>query len=408
MLTSPDPKTVELTPQAYRIPANLPASGDGRVIVVEEQPIEETIRLLDESDKLARRPSDEELLEIAQGLAPKFGAALVESPGIATMTELAERISRELAAIGAVEPSTSVAVRAQITGELTSVNFKEGDDVVQGQVLFTLDRRPLEAALKQAEAALTRDQAQLANATAQAQRARELAARGIATREQVDTTSTAVSALEATVGADRAAIENATVQLQYATIKAPISGRTGVLMVHPGNLVRANDATPLVVINQVTKNDERQGLYGLSTPYTISKGVIATRADDSSIASLADLKGRKSAQSLTSNWAQVAKDAGAKVEGVEGFTQAVTLLKQKRVDATVNDNLAVLDYQKSTGDTSVKIAARTGDVSEQVVATRKDSDLVAAVNKALADLKADGTLKTISEKYFQADVSVKQ
>src|SRR5215213_1435949 len=158
----------------------------------------------------------------------------------------------ELTAIGAVEPSSSVAVRAQITGELTSVNFKEGDDVQQGQVLFTLDRRPLEAALKQAEAALTRDQAQLANATAQAQRARELASRGIATREQVDTTSTAVSALEATVGADRAAIENATVQLQYATIKSPISGRTGVLMVHPGNLVRANDPTPLVVINQVT------------------------------------------------------------------------------------------------------------------------------------------------------------
>ena len=157
----------------------------------------------------------------------------------------------ELTAIGAVEPSSSVAVRAQITGELTSVNFKEGDDVQQGQVLFTLDRRPLEAALKQAEAALTRDQAQLANATAQAQRARELASRGIATREQVDTTSTAVSALEATVGANRAAIENAMVQLQYATIKAPISGRTGVLMVHPGNLVRANDPTPLVVINQV-------------------------------------------------------------------------------------------------------------------------------------------------------------
>jgi multidrug efflux system membrane fusion protein len=158
----------------------------------------------------------------------------------------------ELSAIGTVEASSSVAVRAQITGELTSVNFKEGDDVEQGQVLFTLDRRPLEAALKQSEAALARDQAQLANATAQAQRSKELAARGIATREQVDTTATAATALEATVGADRAAVENATVQLNYATIKAPLSGRTGVLMVHPGNLVRANDPTPLVVINQVS------------------------------------------------------------------------------------------------------------------------------------------------------------
>jgi ABC-type amino acid transport substrate-binding protein len=163
------------------------------------------------------------------------------------------------------------------------------------------------------------------------------------------------------------------------------------------------------VINQVTKNPERQGLYGLSDTYTVSEGVVATRADDTSIHSLADITGKKSAQSLTSNWAQVAKKAGADVESVEGFTQAITLLKQKRVEATVNDNLAVLDYQKSTGDTAVKIAAKTGDVSEQVVATRKDSsDLVAAINKALADLKADGTLKSISEKYFQTDVSVKQ
>jgi len=93
---------------------------------------------------------------------------------------------------------------------------------------------------------------------------------------------------------------------------------------------------------------------------------------------------------------------------VEGFTQAVTLVKQKRVDATVNDNLAVLEYQKSTGDTSIKIAAKTGETSEQVVATRKDSDLVAAINAALADLQKDGTLKKISEKYFSTDVSVKQ
>lgn len=162
-----------------------------------------------------------------------------------------------------------------------------------------------------------------------------------------------------------------------------------------------------VVVNQVTRNPERAGLYGLSATYTWSEGVIATRADDSSITSAADLRGKRSAQSLTSNWAKVAKDAGAQVESVEGFTQAMTLLKQQRVDATVNDNLAVLDYQKSTGDTDVKIAAKTGDVSEQVIATRKGSDLVAAIDTALGQLEADGTLKTISEKYFSADVSVK-
>jgi multidrug efflux system membrane fusion protein len=157
----------------------------------------------------------------------------------------------ELRVIGNVEASQTVAIRAQITGELTSVSFKEGDDVQQGQVLFALDRRPLEAALKQAEANLARDLAQSEGAAQQARRVQDLAGRGIATREQVDTSQTAATALEATVGADRAAIESATVQLQYATMRAPIAGRTGALMVHPGNLVRAGDATPLVVINQV-------------------------------------------------------------------------------------------------------------------------------------------------------------
>jgi multidrug efflux system membrane fusion protein len=158
----------------------------------------------------------------------------------------------DLRVIGTAEAFSTVAVRAQITGELTSVTFKEGDDVKKGQVLFTLDRRPLEAALQQAQANLARDAATAANAKAQAARYQDLAERGIATREQVDTSSTNATALEATAGADRAAVENARVQLQYATIAAPISGRTGVLMVHEGNLVRANDTTSLVIINQVT------------------------------------------------------------------------------------------------------------------------------------------------------------
>jgi multidrug efflux system membrane fusion protein len=179
---------------------------------------------------------------------------------VVTTTVVRKAMPLQLNVIGTVEPSSTVAVRAQITGELTSVHFREGDDVKQGQVLFSLDRRPLEAALKQAEANLARDLAQAANAQAQAQRIRDLAARGIATREQVETSSTTATALEATVGANRAAVENATVQLQYATITAPISGRTGSLMVHPGNLVRANDATPLVVINQVAPVNVSFGL----------------------------------------------------------------------------------------------------------------------------------------------------
>lgn len=158
----------------------------------------------------------------------------------------------DIRVIGSAEPYSSVAVRAQITGQLTSVTFKEGDDVTQGQELFLLDRRPLESALLQAQANLDRDMAQLENAESQARRYQDLAERGIATREQVDTTRTGAAALGATVEADRAAVENAKVQLQYATIAAPLSGRTGTLMVNEGNLVRANDTTPLVVINQVS------------------------------------------------------------------------------------------------------------------------------------------------------------
>jgi len=157
----------------------------------------------------------------------------------------------EIQVIGSVEPYSSVAIRSQITGQLTAVNFREGDIVQRGQVLFELDRRPLEAALGQVQANLTRDLAQAANAEVQATRFQQLVDRGIAPREQSDTARTSVAALNATVEADRAALENAKIQLQYATITAPISGRTGALMVHQGNLVRANDQTPLVIINEV-------------------------------------------------------------------------------------------------------------------------------------------------------------
>ncbi len=160
-----------------------------------------------------------------------------------------------------------------------------------------------------------------------------------------------------------------------------------------------------VIANQVSVTPERQGLYAFSTPYTVSTGVVVTRADDSSVTSLADVRGKKSAQSVTSNFAQTAKDAGATIEGVEGFTQAVTLLKQKRVDVTINDNLALLDYMKSTGDTSIKIAATTPEQTQQAFAFRKDSPLAAQFDTALKAMAADGTLAKISNTWFGEDVS---
>jgi len=190
----------------------------------------------------------------AVATTPPSGRGGGQNPPVpVTATTAAQKsVPLDVQAIGTVIAASTVAVRAQITGELMSVNFKEGDEVQQGQVLFVLDKRPFEAALQQAEAQLQKDEAQTANAKAQAARYQDLAQRGIATREQVDQMTTQAAALEATVAADRANVQSARVQLDYATIEAPISGRTGLLQVHKGNLVRANDTTPIISINRIT------------------------------------------------------------------------------------------------------------------------------------------------------------
>jgi cystine transport system substrate-binding protein len=161
-----------------------------------------------------------------------------------------------------------------------------------------------------------------------------------------------------------------------------------------------------VIANQVSINPERQARYAFSTPYTVSPGVVITKRSDNSIHSFADLKGKTTAQSLTSNWYELAKQNGANVQPVEGWAQSVALLKQGRIDATVNDNLTFLDWQKTEGDTSLKIAATSDEVSHNAFAFRKGSDdLVNAVDKALDQLRSDGTLATISKKYFGEDVT---
>ena len=158
----------------------------------------------------------------------------------------------QLTAVAAVDPYATVSVRTQITGTLMRVDFKEGQDVKKGDLLFTIDPRPLEAALKQAQAVLAKDMAVLENAREQARRYAELVKKEYVSREQHDQIQASSNASEATVEADRAAVENAKVQLSYCYIYSPVDGRTGDLLVDEGNLVRTNDATPLVTINQVT------------------------------------------------------------------------------------------------------------------------------------------------------------
>ena len=154
-------------------------------------------------------------------------------------------------AVGTAEALVTVQVRAQVTGQLSQVNFAEGQEVRKGDTLFTLDARPFEAALRQAEAVLARDTAQSKNAKSQQARYKELFDKGLIPRDQYETQDATAAALEATLAADQSQVENARLNLQYTIIKAPIAGRTGALAVHAGDLVRANDTAPLVVINQV-------------------------------------------------------------------------------------------------------------------------------------------------------------
>lgn len=161
-----------------------------------------------------------------------------------------------------------------------------------------------------------------------------------------------------------------------------------------------------VIANQVSINPEREEKYLFSEPYTVSPGVIVVPEDDDSITSFDDLEGKTTAQSLTSNWYELAKDSGATVEAVEGWAQAVALLEQGRVDATVNDSLTFLDYENTEGPTGLKIAAETDEPGLSAFALTQDKEaLVEAIDGALAELREEGVLAEISEKYFGADVT---
>lgn len=161
-----------------------------------------------------------------------------------------------------------------------------------------------------------------------------------------------------------------------------------------------------VIANQVSINPEREENYLFSEPYSVSPGVIVVNEGDDSISSFDDLAGKTTAQSLTSNWYTLAQEAGANVESVEGWAQAVSLLQQGRVDATINDKLTYLDYVATNGQSGLAVAAETGDPSLSAFALTKDkAALQAAIDDALEELRTEGVLAELGEKYFGADVS---
>ncbi|OXM14643.1 amino acid ABC transporter substrate-binding protein [Paenibacillus herberti] len=161
-----------------------------------------------------------------------------------------------------------------------------------------------------------------------------------------------------------------------------------------------------VIFNQVGINDERKAKYDFSDDYIVSKAVLIVREDNNDIKTFADLKGKKSGQTLSSNLATLAKNNGAEIVSVDGFNQAIDLLASKRIDATVNDSLSFLDLKKQKPELPMKIAVEATDASKNAALFRKGNEgFVKAVNEALTGMKSDGTYLKISEKYFGEDVS---
>ena len=159
----------------------------------------------------------------------------------------------QISAIGTVQPIAMVIIQARVDGEIAQVHFEEGQEVKEGDILFSLDDRALRAQLAQSEATLERDRAQLQRARLEVTRQGSLAGRGIASAQKFEDVETSVAVLEATVRASEAAVENARVNLNYATIRAPITGRTGSVTLKRGNMVvvKATGSAPLVTITQL-------------------------------------------------------------------------------------------------------------------------------------------------------------
>ena len=176
-------------------------------------------------------------------------------PDLAVPVNVAKAIKKtvpiQLSAIGTAEAYSTVSIKGQVNAVLKEVHFKQGDFVKKGDLLFTLDARPFQASLAQAQANLARDKAQADLTIVQAERYKKLYDQGISAKEQYDQMQANAAAQQGSVHADEAAVESAKLQLQYCAIYSPVDGRTGALQVYPGNLVKENDVPVLVVINQI-------------------------------------------------------------------------------------------------------------------------------------------------------------
>jgi cystine transport system substrate-binding protein len=172
-----------------------------------------------------------------------------------------------------------------------------------------------------------------------------------------------------------------------------------------GMLAGLNDKRFDMVANEVGVTPERQKIYDFSTPYITSASVLIVRKDNTTIHSFKDLKGKKSAQTLTSNFGKMAQENGATIVSVQGFNEALQLVESGRVDATINDKLSFLAFMKQHPDAPLKVVATNQDASKSAFAFRKGNpELVKAVDDALATLEKNGTYDKISKKWFNENV----
>ena len=207
-------------------------------------------------------------------LAPAHASSKRDSapPAVAvsTATVMQQDVPVYLQGLGTVQAFYTVKVTAQVNGELTKVDFHEGEQVKRGQLLAQIDPRPFQAALDEARAALAKDDAQLGDARKDLARYNFLEPKKLASQQQVDNQKALVGELEAQIEADRAAIENATTQLSYTRITAPFDGRTGIRAVDPGNIVHSSDTNGIVVLTQ---------LQPISTIFTLPEDTLQSVAD---------------------------------------------------------------------------------------------------------------------------------
>lgn len=313
-----------------------------------------------------------------------FAACSKGGPAMRTSVPVkAARVERrdmpvEVQANGTVEPLQTVSVLARVEGTVQRVAFQEGDEVRAGQVLFQLDPRPYQAALEQAEGNLQRDIAQARDADLQAARYQKLVAKDFVSSQQYDQATANAAALRASVKADSAALASARLNLEFATIRSPIDGRTGSLLVHQGNLVRAGSGQPLVVINQI-----RPVLVRFSVPERYLPELLARRDDSLVVYARPSGEGNERAEGrLTFVDNSVDQSTGtvalkARFPNQEeslwpGEYLDVRLVLDVQKDAVVVPQSAVASGQ--TGDYVYVVNPSDSSVSSQTVSVQRQAD----------------------------------